>query len=283
VSVELPFARYCPYLLENDHILLSNNLLPLSDGAYDPCIDIAHSIHPSGVRLLTNLVGPMQVSSLLKIAEQQGLHAEEVRDILGFLNLVGWLERKRSWSMWLRAIYKQLFDLCIGVRHDLLVWRRHASLQTLCLGIVRATLPVLESAVLLSLCMQAGRLAAEQRIWTTVLFGVGTFLLSVYAHECSHLLFLKSRIERIDVLQVGLRIGLLHKRLTPKLEVQSAVIGPCIGVLVCCVSALAAYLLHQRLCSTFALIIGSFHMLSFLPWYSDGLSIRNALKERKSL
>ncbi|MEK7153602.1 MAG: hypothetical protein AAB834_06635, partial [Patescibacteria group bacterium] len=116
----------------------------------------------------------------------------------------------------------------------------------------------------------------------TALFGMLLFVCSLYIHEITHIIIIRSQCAEPMILQAGLRFGLIHRTLLPRTEIASSLAGPGLGGLCCIGVSSLVFASHLELLALCGLVIASFHILGLLPWYGDGASLQKALQKRRN-
>ena len=118
----------------------------------------------------------------------------------------------------------------------------------------------------------------------TVFFGLAAFLTSIVMHEYAHVAVLKRYAVPANILQIGVRLGIIHKKPARRVEVLSSLAGPVAGLVVCgLMTRLLAILPGKPLFVIIGCTVGLFHAASLLPFYGDGASLFSALRERKRI
>jgi len=106
------------------------------------------------------------------------------------------------------------------------------------------------------------------------LVGLSLVVISNFAHELAHAWVVRRAGAQGFVLQAGLKLGVVHTTLSSSAELLSIWLGPISGITVAIGLTVVLTGMFQN---TDYIIIGSvvslLHLLSFLPWYGDGLSL----------
>jgi len=280
VPLAAQFTSQCPLLLESDYLSLSSAFRLRPPLLYDTTVGAAHHISAPGEVLIQVLQTGTTYGDLLVTAEQNKLLTSIVVDMLGFLNLAGALSRRRGFGGWYIALRLTVVGWLSGVRFAPLTWRRAGTHSTLLIGLLRASWPVQVMSVGVCTLAVASNLLPVHTGLILLVASLGFFLASVYIHELGHMLILRRQNVRSDVLCRGLRLGLLHHRLGTSQEIQSAVMGPVAGTLLCLAGISCGQVLHQTLITASSCAVMLIHVGSLLPWYGDGASIRYALRKK---
>lgn len=277
------FSTQCPLLIESDFLSLSSTFVLRAPLLYDTTVGAAHRIAAPGEILIAALHNGITYQDLLELADSNTLQRATVVDLIGFLNLAGALQRKRKPNSYRHALKMLLISWVMGTRFAHLSWRRVATPRHLGLGLLRASWAVIAAATsVASLAILSGL--------TSFKLGLGVFacstllfLISVYVHELGHWLFLrKQATSSSDVLQRGLRLGLLHQQLEPSQEFYSAILGPALGLIPCIGLLAVGIVLNYPIIVIVSLVVGLVHIGSLLPWYGDGASVRYALAQMRN-
>lgn len=273
-----PFVHFCPLLLDKDLLLLAPGFLLQNFQLVDTVVGAKHRLAPPAHFFIAKLVQGVHYNDLARLANQHSLDESLLRDLLGFLNRIGGLLIKRSWVAHLQALRLRCLHLPMGIRYAPLTYRRNVQKRYVALGVLRATTPViLATGVVASLSMVAG-LVSPSIVLCLGLGWLTIFTVSIFAHEQGHIWALKRHSVQIHVVQSGMHLGVIHTRPASKVEIISSLAGPCAGILSCIIAA--AIFQESQWITVTALAVAFCHLISLLPFYGDGRSIRNALHER---
>ncbi|HEX9153557.1 MAG TPA: hypothetical protein VF809_01935, partial [Candidatus Saccharimonadales bacterium] len=281
VSVATSFSRYCPFLLESDIISLSNWVQIDKNAILDTAIDARHTLQNSGIVLARHIENGVSVSRLYSIAHAYDLTDSQVADFLGFLNITGGLQRKRKISDAKKASKLWLRNLCLGVRYAPLSWRSNTSVLHIACGIARAASYLFLATVVVG-CLLLWSGASFRPVTSTIIFCTSTFTMSIGIHEWVHTMFIQRYGAKTNLLQRGLRLGIIHPRLAPKQEITVALAGPVAGAIFCILVGGVILYCDSLHLAFLGATISVFHLLALLPWYGDGASINQALRVRKT-
>jgi hypothetical protein len=146
--------------------------------------------------------------------------------------------------------------------------------------VLRATTPVfLASGVVAGLWWIAGFNAS------LLIFNLGywlfVFLVTVIIHELAHSIVLHFFSVRADILQLGMKLRIIHPPARRLPEITSALTGPVLGIAGSLVGVWLAVQLNLPFAALGSLVIGLFHCISLLPWYGDGHSLFKALQHKE--
>jgi hypothetical protein len=205
-------------------------------------------------------------------AQHRGLEDAQLYELLGFLNMIGALERSRSIRDWVRMGSHGLWFLGFVSRFAALGYRRPANLKNIVLLTCKACTPVIAAVLVVG---AAYYLLGISSMVTVVLFGLlslAIFIGSVTVHEVGHAVILWRAGITCSVMRSGMRIGLLHRGVERALERKAALAGPLTASLPLFIIAVIAFA-YVPLIAVACAAIGTFHLASLLPWYGDGISI----------
>jgi hypothetical protein len=281
VSLDRVHIRSCPFLLESDVLSLSPQFTLKSLQLQDSVVDVVHLIKEPGDRLLGLLSQTTTYSALINTAKQYQVSDTALRDLLGFLNRIGALQRARLWQGRVTATYKCCLHLMLGVIYSPLAYRKAATIPAVSLGILRATTPVfLAAGVVVGFSLVAG-LVPARTVAITTLYWLSLFYTSVLLHELAHIRVLRQHNLSADILQANLRLGIIHAKPAPQIEIASSLSGPLVGASFCIIAAGLAWQTGAILLSLSSCVICVCHAFSLFPFYGDGMSLQKALQERK--
>lgn len=231
--------------------------------------------------LLKHLVGGSVLQRLRREAMRYGVEDGQLQELIGFLNTIGALHRKRSYVHRVKALGKQASHLLVGIRYVPLSWRRRPSLALLCIGTLRATWPVSIGSTAVSIAAITSTVFPPLLTLFIYLYGVLLFLISLIIHEAAHIVIIRRQGIDPRLFQSGMRFGIIHPRLTAKTEVISAPAGPIAGITSSvCLGWIAAISMNNAHLMFIGILIATVHLFALLPWYGDGLTLRTARRRR---
>ncbi len=233
----------------------------------DQHINATHLISAKGISILAALQVGIRPEALIGQCKKQGISEIELRHLIEALNSCGALRCSRK-------IFFRLHRATAtpAVFTPPYLWRRTASAWT----IMKATLRVCSALTVTTLAIGTllwPLLSNISPVRALANLSMGSFVIiaSIFVHEYAHLFLIRLRGFRASVVQHGLRVGLLHKRMGTRAEIICAIIGSIAGItfslLMALLEALPTYL---------AVIASILHACSLLPWCSDGKSLRTA-------
>jgi|GEM_PF-1008025 len=274
-------ARYCPLFIESDVLKLSSAFVLRDNILHDTILKARHVVHGHGTILILQLCHSVNYRQLVDMAASYKVSETDMYALLGFLNRIGALQRIRTFRKWPLAVGVIVRHLQLGTHYPLLSFRRQATPRAIALATLRATTPVL---LAIGVVAAMGWVAGFAPLHTIVLIALGsqlTFLLSIYVHEIMHTIVLGQQQTPINILQIGMRLGLIHPALAPRYEIVSAIAGPLVGMLLSSGIGIWAWTYHLELLGCCDFLICSLHLGSLLPLYGDGASLTKAIRERK--
>jgi hypothetical protein len=268
-------------LLESDELLLSSSFVLQESVIYDIDLRAVHYIRRPGDRIILALSEGVSFEEVLKIAKMYGITDSQLGELLGFLNSIGALQRrKRMFLQQVKAARLQTLHLLLGTYYPPLAWRQRATPGNTIVSILRATWPVSAAAILVGVLSAASGLMPAQSVLSIGLFGVMLFIGSLFMHEMTHISIANSLSAMPRLLRAGMRLGVIHRKLPPDAEARSSLLGPTIGSGICLLVALVSIKLGWHGYALTAVIVASFHSLALLPWYGDGASLHKALRTK---
>lgn len=224
--------------------------------------------------LLRNGASFLELSS---VAKRHGVATWELTSLLGSLNTCGALRRKRTLSAHMRAGYSVVSQAQYGIRYPTLTWRRKANMTTLVMAVLRACTPILPATILLDCLLYYSHAFSARSITSVSLSCLVILVLSIIVHEAVHFVIIKHKVAHVAVVQKGMRVGIIHPRLSPAASVYCAVLGPLAGCIVLSGLFVAGGLPLSQIFIPCGLFI---HLGSLLPWYGDGATIKSALARK---
>ena len=274
---QVQYIKFCPLLLENDVLSLTPQVLVKQSNLVDTRMGTTHVLHGHGQSIAQALSKGIEYHALIKLAEKHSVNSFQLHELLGFLNNIGGLQQRRVYTHHLQALYIKIRHLLLGIHYSPLCYRASGILRHVCLAVLRATTPVF---------LASGVVAT---VWISAGFGSSTiiaasyclliFWLSLVTHECAHVQLLHKYRIPSDMLQIGMRLGVIHPRLTLRQEVRVSLTGPLAGITT---SLLGGLLMLNVSLTVFAgcIIVSLLHLASLLPWYGDGHHLFKAIHQR---
>jgi hypothetical protein len=278
VPVATRFTRHYPFLLESDALSLSRGFAIQKTILCDVPLKAMHHLRKPGQEVVFALLDGSTLANLQRTAQARGITGTQLNELLGFLNMAGALYCKRSLGQKVRAWRIQAMHLMLGTRYMPLSWRREATTSAVATGVLRAVWPVIAAAFGVSLLAAASGLVPAGMSFGLSSVGVVIFTASLVVHEMLHVYVARRYSAKPQVLQIGLRLGVLHRRLPPQAEALSSIAGPLGGSLACLAGGGGALALGADLHALVAGIAALFHSLGLLPWYGDGASLHKVIR-----
>lgn len=264
---------------ESDYLSLSSTLVVKQGYLHDKITGAKHKLHQKAINSISLLEQPIPFELWQHLNRRFKLEDDNVLQILLFLNSIGGLEIGRSLSGHRRILYKQFKTLIHGQAPIVQARRWRTSLVNIGHAVLLAMQPVVLATAFTAILADSinvdRTLIAVMAINFLIIIWFSTVL-----HEQTHNFILSKRTKRRVLLRRGLRVGILHRRLSHKTELISALIGPLVGALASLISCLILGLIFGQ--SGRLLVIGSliagFQLVSLLPAYGDGRIVWNNLK-----
>ncbi|MEK7152562.1 MAG: hypothetical protein AAB834_01320, partial [Patescibacteria group bacterium] len=120
--------------MESDVLSLSSDLTLQGNTLYDTALGARHELQGAGGYIVRMLQNGISVESLREIAQSHTITDGQLHELLGFLNTVGSLRRRRRMSKQPRALCSQAAQLCLAINYTPLFWRRSVTARYLLLG-----------------------------------------------------------------------------------------------------------------------------------------------------
>lgn len=281
MSIDSTLTRACPFLLENDVLVLSPRFCLEGLRLRDDVVGAEHGMQAPAEKLVRLLRCGATHKALLNLAADHSVQRVQLCELLGLLNTIGGLERQRSLWANLSALAIQTGHLAFGVRYQPFGRRQPASLRHISMATWRATLPITLGCVGLSSLLVLSGWAPVAVGVTSTAYWLTLLLASITLHEYAHGMLARLAGTKTDILQLGMRLGVVHKPLPARAEVVVTIGGPLAGLAVCLLAVELAIWLRMPYAALLALTVAAFHLLSLLPFYGDGKCLYKALRNRK--
>lgn len=277
----MPLASYsqaCPYIHYSDRITLHPDFTIRGTSLADKPLGAQHAIHANGTKVLRALSEGLRYDQLQAIASRSHLDGSDVSQIMGFLNTAGAIQYRQSAYGRLAAMYQQLMARFIGVSYALKVRRQPPSLRGLLGATLHASSPVIFISTLVAGAVTLGGL--HNIVDTTLVLSYGQilFIASLLAHEYGHWAELRRHHQPFVLTSTLLRLGIVHKKLTPPQEIAVAIRGPIYGCAIACIGILGMIMYGKPILALLSCVVCCVHLGSLLPWYGDGKAIYKSLK-----
>jgi hypothetical protein len=280
VQITNNLLRACPFLVDEDRLSLGPGLVVKSGALQDAVVGASHGLTDTGTAIMRFLAGGGNYAQLLQQAQHLGIKDLQLSELLGFLNTIGGLQVVRT--NWRRASVLQAWYLLTGFRFAPLAHRYEVSLLTLGIAILRATTPVfLAIGVVSGLIWVAGFASCLQILQLAGMTSV-IFFASILAHEGAHVWLLHHAHIQANILQRGMHLGLIHAMPPRSVDILSSVSGPLAGALIGIIAAAYSARQSMPLPSLINIVISLLHIISLLPLYGDGQSLKQALTHKET-
>lgn len=258
--------------------MLSSDFAIKGGMLYDIPIGARHSLQGEGEHIMRSIAQCTHLTDIYVVAERYNIPRRDIHELLGLLNLLGALRRIRSTRQQVHAWAIQTAHLLLGVWYTPVTWRKVVTKRSLLAAIMRATAPVsIAASVVCGFIALCGLFPAVQTIGAGFL-AYSLFIASLFLHESAHIYYIHAFHTTPVILQRGMRLGIVHPALPRHAELQAALAGPAWGLGTCLIIAGLCLCLHLHTAAIACGIVGTFHITSLLPWYSDGATLRKALK-----
>jgi len=274
VSVATSFTQYCPLLLGSDVLSLSPSFLLHGKLLRDVPIGATHKLRPPGDVILSALQYGITFGSLCGLAEELGITEPQLIETLGFLNRTGALRRRRTLQGWLAAMRHTVLHASIGTFNPALSWRQRLSYKSLAYATLRATWPVTSLGLLVAVIAIASGVISTITGLYAIGYALPLFVSSIYVHELAHTYVLRLANIKTDVMQLRLRLSVMHRQASRKIEFYCAIAGPSAGVVLCVPGAIYGFTRHILVIWLASVVIAFVHLAGLLPLYGDGASLR---------
>jgi len=261
-------------LLDDDCISLYRDLVLTGQALEDRTVSARHELHPLAAKAIANLASePVRAKTWIDGMLGSGMTESNVLEVIRFVNQIGGLVVRRGLRSTLDMAVRQITLAKLGGRGTARVYRAPAGVRGIASAVGRASAPLFATApVTLSLANVAHVISLQQtELAVAVLV---TLLLSMVAHELGHVLTIKHFRCDACVIQRGLRLGIIHRKMKRREELMTSLMGPMVGA-VSCLAMTAVF--HMNGFAEFGLAAAILHLLSLLPWYGDGRALFNNL------
>ncbi|MCA9344476.1 hypothetical protein KC946_01435 [Candidatus Saccharibacteria bacterium] len=268
---------------DGDVLSLAQGLILKGGNLYDSANGARHRLSRSARYVIVPLIQPISWQDMRKVLQQKFLPTESIRRVFNFLDGIGGLVIKRSWTGLVADQYYRINVKLHLVSINKPAIRYSGDIR----GGIRAITAGMNSLVGLMILSAFFGYGANISLATVLLIPPVFYLcllLSTLCHEMVHLYMVNNSRKwglYIPVfLRRGARIGVLHRGMDEVAELSSAFLGPIVGVaMASCFICLS--LIDQLWFSwLIAVSVAIFHLISWLPNFSDGQIIWQAIKER---
>jgi len=114
-------------------------------------------------------------------------------------------------------------------------------------------------------------------------YALPLFVTSIYIHELAHTYVLRFANIKTDVMQLRLRLGVMHRKASRKVELYCAVAGPSAGIGLCIPGMFYGLTRHVLVIWAASAAIAIIHLAGLLPLYGDGASIRRSWQNSEAI
>lgn len=267
------------YIAGSDIVTLSADLSIKNDTLIDNTCGIKHLLNPVAASSVKFLLTKPMYEEWVSFMFRQGLKTSNIYEILEFLNNIGGLVVNRKIKSKLVRFIDSIKAVTIGAAIQSISERRSSNILGVIIASYKVSLPVLIISSMVALLFLASGLN-DINAWFFLPAFLATVFISLVVHEYAHIYMLNTMDVRSLILTKGLRLGVVHKKLSQSKEMKVAIIGPIAGALSSLVVALAwSYVFQNKSLILIGLIVSAFHFTSWLPLYGDGKTLFNKLKE----
>ncbi len=262
---------------DNDIVSLSHGLELKNGYLVDGANGARHFVKPIARPALCLLRNPSKFMYWLQRTDW--LTINQQYELVKFMDDIGCLRVKRSLigrlMIWARRLIYRLY----GMEARPNARRFKTGFVGICKAVGNGVMPLL---VLLAVAM-FGAYGANFPVAKLILvhaFMLVTVYVSTVVHESVHWILASPYSNASQMLVRGLRIGLLHKPLPKSIELKSAIYGPLSGLLAAVLMALLVNVsFDSAVYSAPAAAVGIVHLMSWLPSYGDGQTLRRIGKQ----
>lgn len=254
---------------ESDVLSLSAGLRINGKVLADDATGRHHVMEPRAAELISLLAKGVQGDVWLKKAQDLKINGVEFNEILTFLNDIAGLAVRRGKIFDTKRYQYRLRVVLYRLPTRARSLRGRADFFGIIQAVLFASLPVIMASLLVGiLAYGTGLLEVDTISLLFVQFNV-TVIVSLSLHEYIHSRFADSQRHRV-LIRRGLRIGILHKPLSPRTELMSSLLGPISGGLLCYAIAFCAAAVVGFQAMLIGYVCMAFHFSSWLPFYGDG-------------
>lgn len=273
------FSQSAGLFTEGDLVSLSGDLVVSRGRLIDVSNTAQHQLHPKAEKVLSYIQTEHKVEYFIDAMDLFGMTASQISEIILFINSIGGFEVSRSIIPDVQLAVKRCVHRLCGFRLQTISRRSSANIWGLSKLLSRAILPVIFLVTATGLIEFGANLSVEVYLVANIIF-VTCLWVSTLVHELIHIKFARLFTNRVTVLQRGLRIGILHLQTPRRNELLSAFAGPISGMFVAVLVAYGCYSFDQLVAMVYMVAIALFHLLSWLPAYGDGKTIKTLLDRR---
>jgi len=263
----------------SDYLSLSRTMAIRGKFLVDTITGAQHTLHHKAVKSISLLEQPIPFELWRQYNRRLKVNEDNLTEIILFLNSIGGLVINRSKTSHTRITYRKIKWFTKGQMSLTLARRWPANLISIILVIVSTMRPLMLAVFLIAILAYGANVAIDYVVLSSI-----SFLLIIWTstviHEQTHNYILSKFTNRKILLQRGLRLGILHKQLSTKVELASALLGPIAGVLASLSLGiiLEIFLPRPTLFISIGTLVALFHLVSLLPTYGDGRVVRDKLK-----
>lgn len=264
-----------PLLVESDLVSLSSGLEVNGSMLIDNFVGAKHQLTPAAREAIIKIKSPIRYDQWLTTMNAQGLVLDQQLELISFLNHIGGLQLKRAMKAWPQIVNTVLRSLILGVGLSRVVtWRRQATIRAVATATLRAMISLIVLSIVVAIISWSTGLISGWQGMQFLIAGLLLVWFSTVAHEYTHVLFVTGIGEPAIVLQQGLRLGIVHRRLDSRIEIESSLAGPVAGIVAAAsLGYLATIVGFTPIIRWLGLLVAGLHAVSLMPWHGDGLTL----------
>lgn len=260
-------------LVESDVVSLSPSLKIEDCLLVDRSNDAKHRVSSVAQVAILHINRQVKVADWMNEMSKLGISSRQQSEIITFLNAIGGMQVRRSVGSILRISILRLLCRLKGLTIQNSAKRKPGNVVGVSYVVLHAMTPVLLAVLFTGVVQYGANMSREMYLYNNLTF-VATLWLSTCIHEFMHILIASKETRNVDVIQKSIRIGVLHKQLSNRNDIASAVIGPLSGLVSSFFMAgILFYIFNLHVPAVVASAVGLFHTISWLPIYGDGQTI----------
>lgn len=272
-------------ITDGDMLSLAQGLILKGGWLYDSANGAHHKLSKSALYVVEPLIRPISWRDMRILLQKKFLPTESIRRVLNFLDDIGGLVIKHTWKSLLADQYYRI-NLRLHLVNVNKPARRYSGDVRGGIRAITAGMNSLIALMILSAIFGYGaNISIVSLMMVPAVFYI-CLLLSTLCHEMTHILIVNNS-SKLDYylpvfLRRGARIGVLHRGMEETAELRSAGLGPIVGVIIASCFVCLSLIDQLWFSWMIAVSIAIFHLLSWLPNFSDGQVIWQVIKERRN-
>ena len=267
------FAQSMGLVQEGDVLSLSPGLGLTRYTLTDTANGARHKLSRGAYHVLDLLRYPISIELWMQSSAVQKLGKKRAVQLLVQIDGLSGLTVSRLKIRSITLMHKRLLLATRGIPLAHNLDRQKASAASLAKQIHKSSRILVFSLLPLGVLLYGANMPVRSFLIAQSLFLVA-IAVTTFIHEYTHWILLGSDRRNAVFVRRGLRLGLLHRTQTRSNELRSALLGPLLGLLSGVAGACVITLLggETQLALT-SLVVGSFHIASWLPAYGDGKTL----------